>query len=556
GRTIQAYGYRGQFDYSGALHLDVRRQEVRNLLQMAPDLYPGQTGLGQIVGTTDNGRKVLMPAFHSDKPTLEDPRYGVYAVLLDNHRARLVKKGSQSTIDWFVDAAGDMLARVDFQNHNNQYRIWSLRGERSIVYERTTGIPPIGPLGVMSTEHALVFGARPRDADVVSLYRLGLDDGELTGPIMGRDDAGVEVVQTDLNRVVYGVQYSGFLPTYEFFDESLNQRIERIQDELQGTSVTLVSWSDGFRDLVVQTSGGWNSGYYLLFAEGAKEPEILAAIRPEIAADQVVPTEIISYAARDGLDIPALLTVRPEAVQKGNSPLIVIPHGGPESYDRFEFDWLAQYFASRGYVVLQPQFRGSSGFGSAFARAGRGEWGGKMQSDIDDGVEFLVDSGLVDPEQICIVGASYGGYAALAAGAFSPGLYRCVVSIAGVADLERMLKSDRRIYGRDHWVVRYWERQVGGQDFDWDALEAISPINGAEDFAAPVLLIHGKKDTVVPIEQSTAMLDALRRAKKDVTLIELESEDHGLSYQASRLDTLRAVAAFVEKHLQAPALTH
>ncbi len=179
-----------------------------------------------------------------------------------------------------------------------------------------------------------------------------------------------------------------------------------------------------------------------------------------------------------------------------------------------------------------------------------------MQFDIDDGVEFLVDSGLVDPEQVCIVGASYGGYAALAAGAFSPDLYRCVVSIAGVADLERMLKSDRRIYGRDHWVVRYWERQVGGQDFDWDALEAISPINSVQNYAAPVLLIHGKKDTVVPIEQSTEMLDALRRAKKDVTLIELESEDHWLSYQASRLDTLRAVAAFIEKHLQTPALTH
>ena len=119
-----------------------------------------------------------------------------------------------------------------------------------------------------------------------------------------------------------------------------------------------------------------------------------------------------------------------------------MPHGGPASFDRADFDWKAQFFASRGYVVLQPQFRGSTGFGADHQAAGDGEWGRKMQDDLDDGVAFLVGQEIVDPERICIVGSSYGGYAALAAGAFSPDLYSCHVSINGVSDIRAMLRDD------------------------------------------------------------------------------------------------------------------
>jgi dipeptidyl aminopeptidase/acylaminoacyl peptidase len=348
---------------------------------------------------------------------------------------------------------------------------------------------------------------------------------------------------------VHGVRFSGFSPTYEFFDPELDARMQKIVNGLTETSTTLVGWSAGFENLVVLVSGGWNSGLYLLFRAGSLEPEIVATVRPDIPADQVVPTQITSYTARDGLEIPALVTALPELREKGRAPLLVVPHGGPASYDRLEFDWLAQYFASRGYVVLQPQFRGSSGFGGDFMRAGFGEWGGKMQTDIDDGVDHLVAKGLVDPDRVCIAGMSYGGYAALAAGAFSPGKYKCVAAVAGVSDLERMLKSDRRKYGRNHWAISYWERQYGGDDFDWDKLAAISPVNFADRFEAPVLLVHGRKDTVVPIKQSKAMERALRKADKDVTLHELKGEDHWLSYGESRLETLTALASFIQQHL-------
>lgn len=549
GRTTRALGFRGQFDYSAAFRYDISSQSLDQLLVRAKDLFQGQSGLGEIIAVTDEGESLLMPAFYIDDFRAVDPEYGVYKVKLNNNQARLIERGDISTVDWFADRDGNMLARVDYKQAAGQYRIWSLVGSKNLIHEKDTNILPRGPVGIVPSGDALVYAATPNGSDFPTFYRMDLSDGEITGPILEQTDASVEVIQADTNRVVHGAQYSGFSPTYEFFDLELDARVTDIMDGLSDTSTTIVSWSDNFDDLVVRISGGWNSGAYVLFRADSKEPEFLASIRPDVSNAQVVPTIATSYLARDGLRIPALVTALPSLREQGSAPLLVLSHGGPASYDRLEFDWMTQYFASRGYVVLQPQFRGSSGFGLEFMRAGYGEWGRKMQTDIDDGVDHLIATGLVDPERICIAGASYGGYAALAAGAFSPARYRCIASIAGLSDLKRMLKSDRRKYGGRHWAISYWERQYGGEDFDWKALDAISPINFADKYEAPILLIHGKKDTVVPLEQSKVMRNALRKAGKDVTLVELKGEDHWLSYSDSRLETLRALARFVEEHL-------
>ncbi len=549
GRTARSSGFLGQYDYSTALRFDVPSGSLDQLLWRADDLHPAQSGLGQIIAAVDGGKSLLMPAFHSKDVALSDPRYGVYSVELKYNRAKLVDNGSFSAVDWFADDSGQISVRVDFIQSEDRYRIWSLQDKRKKIFELVTSIPPVGPVGMLAGDNALVYVARPSGSDFAAFYRMDIEDGDLSGPIMDRSDAGVESVLNDINRTVHGFQYTGFTPTYKFFDTELETRVSKIVALMEGTTGTIVSWSEDFEDIIVRISGVWNSGAYLRFRAGSDKPELIMNVRPGIPMDQVVPTKAIRYAARDGLEIPALVTVREDLRSSGNAPLLVLPHGGPAAYDSLEFNWIAQYFASRGYVVLQPQFRGSSGFGAEFMRAGFGEWGGKMQTDIDDGVDHLIDSGLVNADRVCIVGASYGGYAALAAGAFSPEKYRCVASIAGISDLQEMLKSDRRSYGRDHWAISYWERQFGGEEFDWDALDAISPINFVDNFEAPVLLIHGKKDTVVSIGQSTAMRKALRKAGKKVKLIEFKGEDHWLSYSESRLATLRALAKFIEENL-------
>jgi len=160
----------------------------------------------------------------------------------------------------------------------------------------------------------------------------------------------------------------------------------------------------------------------------------------------------------------------------------------------------------------------------------------------------MVKAGYVDPDRVCIMGASYGGYAALAGGAFSPELYRCIIAVAAVSDLPRMLNGEADRYGEDHWVIRYWNKAIGDSKAERDKLKSISPVNFPADFTAPVLLVHGSNDTVVPRSQSTVMHKALKKAGKDSTLIMLKGEDHWLSTSNARLQMLKEVDAFLAKH--------
>ncbi len=539
---------RGSFEYSGAWVFDVASGKLRRLLTGAEELFPYQGSIGRVIGKNAGGDRVYMPAFSGGDRA--QPRYSLFEVDLDRKRQRIIADGRTSTQDWFIDDRARPLIREDFDNQYNEHRLWVVsEREPRLVYEKETNRPSIAPVGLTRDRSTLIYQSRADDADVNAYFSLRLSDGELGGPILGRDDASVERVIRDTNRIVYGVEYAGFLPSYQFFEDELTVRFEAIQSRLSGTSVKLASWSDDFQDLVVSASGGWTSGMYLLFRDGGTEPQLLARQRPAVGDEHVARTLIDEYEAADGLTIPALITARPDVLEAGDAALILLPHGGPSAHDRFQFDWLAQFFASRGYVVMQPQFRGSTGFGLSFGEAGNGEWGDKMQSDLDDGVRHLVKKGLVDEERVCILGASYGGYAALWAGVFSPRMYRCHVSVNGVSDLRAMINRARRAAGEDHWVVDYWETWYGAEASERDAIDAISPAYHAESFIAPVLLVHGKDDTVVPIEQSRRMHSALRRAGKQTTLVALDGEDHWLSRGETRVETLRVIADFIASHL-------
>ena len=274
----------------------------------------------------------------------------------------------------------------------------------------------------------------------------------------------------------------------------------------------------------------------------------IASSRSNIPPEAVASVTTFSYKARDGLEIPAIIT-SPPGVQPENLPTIVMPHGGPESHDEVTFDWMAQYFANRGYLVLQPNFRGSDGFGDDFTKAGYGGWGGVMQDDVSDGLNFLVDTGMSDPNRVCIIGWSYGGYSALAGGAFSPELYNCVVSINGVSQLQTMLNQEKRDFGRDHWVVGYWERVMAKGDATQDTLREKSPAEFASNFDAPVLLIHGNDDSVVNKRQSEIMRDKLKEAGKPVTYVNMRGEGHYMITPGSRLKILKELDKFVSANI-------
>ena len=551
GQTIRTFSVRNQFDYSSAYAMNLSTREIQILLRRADDLYPYQSGLGNIVGRDPNSKSVYMPAWV--EPRLGGaPVNGIYRVRLDKKQAKVVVYGNDNTIDWFLGEDGTPIVREDFDDDSNVHRIWTTdeKGRnKQLIYESEGAMRTIGPVGLTAARDALVLLINKRSTGGTAYYLMSLADGEISGPILDTEGREIERVITDINRVVYGVEFSGFKPSYEFFDKELDQRVRATQDLLVEAASRLVSWSDDFERLVFRVDGGITSGAYLLFDRDEVRPKLLGKTRPLIGTEQIAPVAITSYAARDGMTIPALLTAHASVIEQGNAPLIVMPHGGPQAHDRYGFDWMAQYFASRGYLVLQPQFRGSDGFGFDHHVAGEGEWGGMMQSDLDDGVTFLVEEGMANPERVCMVGASYGGYAALAAGAFSPDMYRCIAAFAPVSDLRRMLKRERSEHGKNHWVLDYWEEFYGADASEKEMLQSISPVFYAEQFKAPVLLIHGKKDTVVNIEQSKVMNSALRKADKDVTFIQLKGEDHWLTQEETRIKTLRALAEFIDTHL-------
>jgi dipeptidyl aminopeptidase/acylaminoacyl peptidase len=204
--------------------------------------------------------------------------------------------------------------------------------------------------------------------------------------------------------------------------------------------------------------------------------------------------------------------------------------------------------AAQGYAVLKPNFRGSTTTQS-FTTAGYGQWGRKMQTDLSDGVRYLAKEGIIDPARVCIVGASYGGYAALAGVTLDPGVYRCAVSVAGISDLKTMLQWEKRRESvGDHLGTRYWNRYMGVSGPDDPALDAISPIKHIDKVNVPVMLIHGRDDTVVAYEQSEIMLKALKKANKQVELVTMKKEDHWLSRSETRLLMLQSSMAFMKRN--------
>jgi dipeptidyl aminopeptidase/acylaminoacyl peptidase len=272
--------------------------------------------------------------------------------------------------------------------------------------------------------------------------------------------------------------------------------------------------------------------------------ELASRSQPAIAAGELGDMRTVQYAAQDGTRLTGYLTLPPGRGPK-NLPLVVMPHGGPESRDWISFHGWAQVLANRGYAVFQPNFRGSGGFGRAFAEAGHRQWGRLMQSDVSDGVSALIKDGTADAGRICIVGASYGGYAALAGGALTPQVYKCVVSIAGVSDLVEMVDAVRRETGSDSLTYKYWVKRVGDPSTDSAQMRSVSPSEHAADFRAPVLLVHGKDDGIVPLKQSLTMERALKSAGKSVKLVEIPLEGHHFARASSRLTLFKELEQFL-----------
>jgi dipeptidyl aminopeptidase/acylaminoacyl peptidase len=470
----------------------------------------------------------------------------MYKVDLERNHAERVETGNVDTLQFLLDNQGEAVARADYEQRTGRWTLFLKRkGDWKNVYRQTAMIehPQIDGLGRDGQSVLLsIYGEHGWSA-----HEMGLADATLSDPLEALRDKAI-IIDPHSRAAIGGLKHDLSGTAYSFFSPADQAAWNGVAKAFPHEQVELASWSEDRKQIAVQVDGPRDGvGYYtvdMTTHQAAWLTDMYASIPPEAVAEK----RVISYAAADGMIIPAYLTL-PKDTAPQNLPAVVLVHGGPAAQDDPGFDWWSQALASRGYAVLQPQYRGSTGLGVKHLNAGFGEWGRKMQTDISDGVRALVKRGIVDPQRVCIVGASYGGYAALAGATFDPAAYRCAVSLAGPADLRRLLDYEReRTSGEKNETLRYWDRFMGSSSPGDKRLDEISPAHHADRAAMPILLIHGLDDTVVPYDQSREMAAALKRAGKPVELVTLKSEDHWLSRGETRLQMLTAVVAFLEIH--------
>lgn len=498
---------------------------------------------GAIIRNTPTGPAIFSQAFDGRDGTAD-----LYRVDPATNRATRIARG-QNVSDYLLDSSGEPVARSSYFQDTGT---WSVDVKRDGVWPRvwstTALLDQPSLIGFGRTDRSVIVQARLEGDAELQFRELSLDTGEWLD--LGLETEPDSLIYHPVTKLLIGtVTDSDSGPVYDISDPVAARSWRSVRAAFRDRQPAIRSWAADMRSLIVETDGNNDAGTFSLVDLNKGVAEIVGRAYPGISPEQVGEIRPVSYPAADGMMIPGYLTLPPGVSDPRGLPLVVLPHGGPAARDYFGFDWWAQALASRGYVVLQPNFRGSDGLGEAHLTAGYGQWGRKMQTDLSDGVRWLASEGIIDPERVCIVGASYGGYAAMAGPTLDPGVYRCAISVAGVSDLNAMIRwSADRAGQRNSPVVRYWMRFMGSERYDDPALNALSPAQIADRSDAPMLLIHGRDDTVVPYDQSLRLHAALRRADKPVELVPLDGEDHWLSGAATRQRMLDETVRFLETH--------
>jgi dipeptidyl aminopeptidase/acylaminoacyl peptidase len=481
-------------------------------------------------------------------------RLDIVKVNLKSGKAEITWRGlaeqGRRTIAWFADGHGRVVGRIDENVRPLEEHLMLLRDGSWIdagVFDATQD-KGSGVLGLTEDGTGLVLWGRDNRSMLV-LDRFDLATHQKTQLFAApANDVTGAIVNHWTGRVV-GASYVDDKPHIRYFDRGLQAVQLGLEKAFPGLDVAILSSNLAGDRLIVAVEGPQSPLAYYYLNRTTHQATLVGKAYPDLSPSDLGEMKLYPYKARDGLDIPAYITLPPGKAPK-NLPVVVMPHGGPDSRDYLEFDWWAQFLANRGYVVLQTNFRGSLGYGHRYTEMGLQQWGRTMQDDITDGVQKLIADGIADPKRICIVGASYGGYAALAGATFTPDLYACAVSWAGISDLPTILGDESRSGGKDSHYYSFWTSRIGSVFSDTDQLNATSPARNAARVKCPVLLMHGEGDTTVLVNQSEIEERALKAAGKQVSFIRFTGgEDHYMNTAATRIRVLRETEAFLAKYI-------
>jgi dipeptidyl aminopeptidase/acylaminoacyl peptidase len=453
-------------------------------------------------------------------------------------------------VTWVADRNGEVRAAVAEEKDGSQQVYW--RSSATAKWEslghyklRDHSMVPVGFDGDGSLIVASNIGR-----DTYALHRYDPPTKALSEPLAAHPKLDLDggLVYDRRKKQIVGVRYDADKPGVAWFDDEWARLAAAVDKLLPNRFNALQRAESGTRVLVFSSSDVDPGTYHALDLERRRMEE-LVRVRPEIDPQSMPTRQPVVYTARDGLDIPAFLTL-PKLGGARNLPLVLYVHGGPW-IPGAGWTWRDEpaYLASLGYAVLEPAFRGSTSLGKKHFEASFKQWGRAMQDDLNDGVDWLVAKGTVDPKRVCIVGASYGGYAVMMGLARDPERWKCGVNYVGVTDINLMYDvawSDLS----DSTFIRYSAKEMlGDPSADAAQLKATSPLEQAARIKAPVLMAYGGRDLRVPLVHGTAMRDALQRHNVPVEWVVYGDEGHGFLLEANRFDFYRRVAAFLDRHI-------
>jgi dipeptidyl aminopeptidase/acylaminoacyl peptidase len=508
--------------------------------------------------TAVKGVRVVMYAMPRDEPDTiyiglndRDPAWhDLYRVSLSSGARTLMRQNTDRIGAWVFDLAGQL--RLAVRSPEN--------GDTELLRVDKDRFTPIYVCGVFESCSPIRFhkdGARvymvTNKGDAVNLTRLTLLDvatGEevlVESDPQNRVDLATAVFSESTDELISTV-YVDDRPRVHWKDKAWEAEYEALQKRLPGRQLNFVSSTRDERRYLLVAHSDVEPGETYVYNRDTRELALQYRVRERLPREALAPMTSVRYASSDGLEIPAYLTL-PKGVPARNLPLLVVPHGGPWARDGWGYDTLAQFFANRGYAVLQPNFRGSTGYGKSFLNAGNKQWGEKMQDDITWGVRHLIKEGVADPDRVGIFGASYGGYATLAGLAFTPDVYTAGVSVVGPSNLITLLDS----------IPAYWE--AGRKTFHERMgdpstpegrarLERQSPLNSASAIKAPLLVIQGGNDPRVKKAESEQIVVALRDRGFPVEYIMAPDEGHGFAKPVNSMAVFAASERFLASHLE------
>ena len=473
--------------------------------------------------------------------------HDLYRLQISTGERTLLRLNTEKIAGWVFDLGGNLRLAVHVDDS----------GEQQVLRVDPEGFTRIFSCGVFDecnpvhfhTDARRIYFETNKDRDLSALLLLDAATGGIE-PVesdpLGRVDFGGPLFSEATDELI-GTSYTDDRIRYYFRDKAVEADFRWLEAHFEGREIERQSITADDRLWLVSASGDTEPGEIWLFDREGRRLDFQYKLRERLPREALAPMQAVRYPSSDGLEIPAYLTL-PVGVPHEKLPLLVVPHGGPWARDEWGYNPLAQFFANRGYAVLMPNFRGSTGYGKNFLNGGNGEWGRKMQDDVSWGVRYLVDRGIADAGRVGILGGSYGGYAALAGVAFTPELFRAAVDIVGPSNLMTLLDSIPAYWesGRKIMYARMADpRTPDGKEW----MRERSPLHAADRIRTPLLVVQGANDPRVNRAEAEQIVIALRDRGFPVEYILAPDEGHGFARPVNNMALYMAAERFLARHL-------